>query len=351
MDTSNRITLQMIADAAGVARSTVSKALHNAPRIPAQTRARIQRIAQEMGYRPVPAVSALMSQLRRYRNRSDLETVAFVTSFTHWNRGLYGGYFKGAGSRAAELGFRVEHVDFLKLEDNGPRLSGILRARGIRGVMIAPVADHRVGMSLDWEHFCPVAFGHTLRWPNCHRVGSNQYQTMMQLLYQLDMRGYRRIGYLLPASVDERIGNLFFAAFCVYQSHLPEASRVPPLRVEDPTPRECCKWLDDCKPDVIVSIEGHNLEWIEHAGLRIPEDISIAFFAARNLFSKGLAGMDQNTFAIGQAAMELVAEQLYENRYGLPEVQKVVHIAGCWCDGWTVIDKRLGPSLDWKALL
>ncbi len=54
-----RVTLMDIARQAGVARSTASMALQNHPRISAKTRASIREIADQLGYRPDPAMTAL----------------------------------------------------------------------------------------------------------------------------------------------------------------------------------------------------------------------------------------------------------------------------------------------------
>ena len=54
------ITMKTIAAQAGVTQATVSMSFANNPRIPAATRARIRGIADRLGYRPNPYVSALM---------------------------------------------------------------------------------------------------------------------------------------------------------------------------------------------------------------------------------------------------------------------------------------------------
>lgn len=62
-------SLATIAAAAGLSRNAVSLALRNSPEIAPSTRARVQALAEKMGYRPNPLVTALMSQLTRGRSR------------------------------------------------------------------------------------------------------------------------------------------------------------------------------------------------------------------------------------------------------------------------------------------
>lgn len=60
-DQPESLTMQDVATAAGVDRTTVSLALRNHPRISLATRKRVQQVADELGYRTHPLVSALMT--------------------------------------------------------------------------------------------------------------------------------------------------------------------------------------------------------------------------------------------------------------------------------------------------
>ena len=55
------VTLQAIAARAGFSVSTVSLALRNDRRLRADTRATIQAVAKELGYRPNPLIAVLMA--------------------------------------------------------------------------------------------------------------------------------------------------------------------------------------------------------------------------------------------------------------------------------------------------
>lgn len=62
-----RVSLREVAAAAKVCVMTVSLALRDNPRISEATRARIKRLAAELGYHPDPELSRLMNHLRASR--------------------------------------------------------------------------------------------------------------------------------------------------------------------------------------------------------------------------------------------------------------------------------------------
>jgi LacI family transcriptional regulator len=93
--------MEDIAHAAGVSRSTVSRALRNDPRLKSDTCERVQKMASELGYRPNPFVATLMADLQRKRRPSTNSTFAFVTAHPSregWRRQnpSFVDYFEGA---------------------------------------------------------------------------------------------------------------------------------------------------------------------------------------------------------------------------------------------------------------
>ena len=60
-----RVSIKDVAEAAGVSYSTVSRALSDSPLVKAETKARVQRLAQEMGYSPDAIARSLVTQKTR----------------------------------------------------------------------------------------------------------------------------------------------------------------------------------------------------------------------------------------------------------------------------------------------
>jgi len=62
------VSTRRIAQLAGVSPTTVSLALHNSPKIPAETKQRVIKIARRLGYRPNARVAELMAHMRLKRD-------------------------------------------------------------------------------------------------------------------------------------------------------------------------------------------------------------------------------------------------------------------------------------------
>ena len=171
---STTATLQDVALRAGVHRTTVSLALRNHPRIPPETRARVQAIAAKLGYRANPLVSALMRS-RRSGNAVKHVTLAYVTN--HPTR--YGwrpvqhdrpDFFPGAVQKARDLGYKLEHFWLAEPGMTPARFCDVLTARGIHGLIVGRLPPGQTALDLAWERFSCVALGMTLRTPQLQLV-------------------------------------------------------------------------------------------------------------------------------------------------------------------------------------
>lgn len=351
----NRVTLQNIASQAGVARSTVSKALRNSKEIPEKTRLLIQRTAAELGYQPDPVVSNLMQQLRHIRNRKYLEPLAFISCFPEQGelekRRTYYHYLLGAEQRGVQLGYQVQHHWFGSVNWSGKRLTQVLKARGIRGLLLSPAPGIATHIDMDWKQFAVVCFGYSLRDPACNRITSHHYHNMLRIFKTLDEYGYRRICLHLPdgAIGESRLNYNFSAAMHIYHQHIPEQHRIPPIRQFPLSPEHLHQRIQKDKIDVLISQDRNDLKMIEGLGYRVPKDISVAFY---NASSSSMPGINELPQTVGATAVDMLAEQLYENRLGIPTNRKVVLIEGNWQDGNTIrVPRQISPSLNWNLIL
>ncbi|HEY0944700.1 MAG TPA: LacI family DNA-binding transcriptional regulator, partial [Opitutaceae bacterium] len=233
-ETKARVTQLDIARAAGVHNTTVSLALRNSPSIPAETRQRIQALAEKLGYCPDPALRALVAYRKGLATNRRTETIAYIThGATKWSwrdNPILEHYFVSAQQKAETCGYRLEHFWLGEPDLSDQRLSNILFHRGITGVLLASDATGRAEpLELDWERLSAVALGHSPLAPALHRVTTDATGNLRLALRQIRAAGYRRVGLVLPRSWDTAVDQGWSVGLVIEQNELPAAARIPTL--------------------------------------------------------------------------------------------------------------------------
>jgi DNA-binding LacI/PurR family transcriptional regulator len=335
--------MQQIADKAGVSRMAVSLALRSSPKVSAKTAARIRGIAEELGYRPNPLVSALMTHLRQTRAVQRPTTIAYATAFPTadgWRKtGVLAQFHEGARKRAEALGYVLEEWWVRRPGMTEQRLCEILYTRDIHGLLVAPLPPGGGTLQLDWPKFSCATIGYSFGGAALHRVSNDQYGSILLALRTLAQLGYRRIGLALTREQDERVERHWTAGLFVHQAELAPERRVPPLLAVDAFAAEFREWFRAHQPDAVVSLAGECQALLAEMGLRVPKDVGFAHLALTPA-DAGVAGVDQHSELIGAAALDLVDTQLRRNERGTPAQRKTLLISGEWVPGATVREMR-----------
>jgi LacI family transcriptional regulator len=325
------VTLTQIAKAAGMAISTVSYALRNDPKIPADTIAQIQEVAIRLGYRPNPRIAALMAHIRRARPVAKGERLAFV-----WmnpppeDHHPTSRWLTGARRRAEQLGYVLE--EFL-LEVDGMtagRLARILRARGITGVVLSPLID-RISFKIDWNWsaFSTAIIGNAVSIPELHHAGHHHFAAMRMTMLKLLERGYRRVAAIVDADINERSRRAWSAAFLEHHPTPVSARRW----LAAPEPAEVAaagRWLLQRKPEALVTTFPM-LDRLNHAGFR-PSRSTVVTLLDWHPNAEGYGGIDQCEEIVAASAVDLVVGQLHRNERGAPEHVQMLLSPGIWRD-------------------
>ena len=336
-----QITLQDIADKAGVSRATVSLALRNHPSLPAATRQRIQLVAAQLAYRPNPLVSTLMSYQRAARSdRPTNLTLALLLRFSRrgsWQQYLSPDLISGAAERAGQLGYRLEEFWLDDLKMDGRRLSQILFQRGVPGVILAPLPSAMGDFALDWDRLSAVTIGYSLAHPELHRVTSDRYHAMLLAVQELRKRGYRRLGLALESNQDERVHHQWVAPFLWEQMHGKPRERVPLLVVkgEEWNEQRFAAWFRENSPEVVLGYDPRIITWLERLGCRVPRDVGFAHLWNPDQ-SGELAGLYHNPPGIGAAAVDFLVALIHTNERGIPQSPRVMQLEAFWAHGKTV---------------
>jgi LacI family transcriptional regulator len=329
---------KLVAQLAGVSASTVSLALRGDPRLPPATRRRIAEIARAAGYHHNPLVSQVMSAARHRRLGRHLGTIAYVHFYAKREGYLefetLRDFHVGMLAQAEGCGYKLEVFWGRAPGLGGQRLSDMLSARGIEGVIISPVPPD-ASPRLDWPRFALATIGHSLTTPKLHRAVNHQLHTVGLALAELQTRGYQRIGLVMHAHQMQMSAETWKAGLLLYQSNIPARRRIPPLlppRVAEPLLLE---WVRRHRPDAIMALTYSLHGWLVQAGYRVPRDVALVALDW-NESTPEWAGVVQNARAVGQAAADLVVAQLRRNERGIPTSPQTLLIEGRWLDGSTV---------------
>lgn len=343
-----RITQADVARKAGVHVTTVSLALRNSPRLPLETRRKLQTLALELGYRPDPDLSALVAYRKSIRRTKQVSTLAYVTcAGGRWdwkNAPAHARFFHGASFRAPQLGYQLEHFWLGEPGLTPRRLSDILFSRGISGILFASHwACDRNLREMNWPNFAAVAIDPLPQLPTLHTVTNDQRLIIQTAVRRVRAAGYRRIGLVMPHWWSE-IGNLAWSAgFLAEQLKFPAEERIPvlfygteavaPIQSDLAVPEpEFAKWIAEHRPEVIVSYSPFVLPRLKAMGLETPRDVAFVDIFLEN-DTGAIAGIRQNCERVGELAVEVLASQLQQHTLGLPSLHTTTLVDGTWCDG------------------
>ncbi len=329
------ITLQQIARAADYSLATVSYALRDDPRIRPETRTAIQKVAAQLGYRPNPRFSALMSHIRRSRPVAAGERIAFV--WVHTSRAestkdpFLQRVFLGAKARAQALGYGLEQFWTAERGMTDRRLSQVMKSRGIVGVVLSPVMhETNVTLDLEWSSFAPAVIG-SARWnPELHHAGHHHYLAMRMALEQLAAAGCRRPMAILEADVNERARRAWEAAFAVFHPRRDEAADLLWIGLPD-DPRVVARRLKASRPDAVVVSAHGVVEKLRR--LNIPTVPGLPIITLHWLpTAPEIGGIDQSYDMVAANAVDLVVSQLNSNETGAPPWPRMLLLPGRWVD-------------------
>lgn len=334
-----RPTLKDVAARTKLSVAAVSMALRDHRSLPASTIARVKKAAAALGYAPDPALSALAAHRMRLRVRRDFSVIALVSNWPRrddWlRRESAQRLIAGATERARTLGYTLQHFWAREGGMSAARLSSVLAARGIRGVILAPFEKPGDRFELDWPQFAVVTIERPAHYACFHHIVPNYFADMLLTWAHLRARGYERIGLVLDAGLAERAAHQWEAAHAFELSRV-GAKPVPTLVVgETKRPAEMRAWLCLHRPDAVVSRCDGVLEAAAAEGLRVPRDLG---YASLNVVddATGVSGIFQHRDVIGATAVDVLNSLLHRNHRGAHELSQGTQIDGSWREGRTL---------------
>jgi DNA-binding LacI/PurR family transcriptional regulator len=344
-----RVTLRDLAQKAGVSHVTISRALRNDPSISASRRAEVKKLAEKMGYRPDPSLSALAAYRFAKQPHKIQSALAWVNRYPdpkHWRKlGELKAYWTGAEKAAQRFGYHLEEIIWAP-DQPVKRLEKILEARGVRGILLPP---HHIPLDwsgFDWNKLSAVRFGMSVRNPDVHAVTSDQLRAVVMAMDKIRQHGYARIGIVVPRDWDRHLGGNYIGGFFAAHELFDLGHLVPPLATDsivyekDPAKARQTleRWLHKHDPDAILVAVRSLPELLQEIGIRIPQDLAVAGTSVLDISLE--AGINQNSEVIGRIAVETLISQINLNERGQPEAPCRILVESLWQDG-----KSLPPKV------
>lgn len=359
--------LSEIAEQAGVSTATVSLALRDNRRISPKRRQQIQKIAEQLGYRRNPLLSAYQAQIRSRKRSKYLGTLGWLidTPFDPglWKHPYNRPFLDGAKAEAARLGYQIDAITLLSEEDldiNGQareqylrRLNGILTARGINGLILPRIHYSSLGASAI-DGIAIVHMGSIegriaqlrrhgqLDFPieaSYHEVYPNYFENFRITWEKLTALGYTKIGTVLHTYANENSNQQYHACMTFSQDLAKDPDPIPLLSIENtPTPQDQTnfeKWLNRWHPEVIICQHNKMCEMLQKTGMRVPEEIGVVHLGVSSEI-RNWSGIDERMEEIGSATVRTLVSQMQLNRYQPPNIPMRIAVDGKWRDGQTL---------------
>jgi DNA-binding LacI/PurR family transcriptional regulator len=339
----SQVTMKTVAEHAGVTQATVSRALARHPRISQATCARVQEVARALGYVPNPYVVALMRSRRRRGTPASRPVIGLIngldsadawrSSGWHTVRGM----FAGATDRLRARGYRYEEFWLQAPGMTAARLSDILVARGLPGILLSPLAPGLEVPALEWGAFSAVRLGVPTAGAQLPAVCNDHYLSTARIAREVHRLGYRRPGLLLRPMHRERFQGRWEAGLESARALLSGLRPVPPLAVDELGQGDRLRrWLDRYEPDVLLTPRPEEvMSHLAALGLSVPGDLGVASLSCRSIHDP-VSGIWQNGALLGASAVDLLLSLMETRERGPAEQARVLMVEGAWNPGTTL---------------
>jgi LacI family transcriptional regulator len=242
-------------------------------------------------------------------------------------------FYQGAKARANELGYRLEELAVHSPGMTARRYTEILRARGIHGLIVAPLPHGETDLGLDVSRFAVVGIGLSVITPTIERISSDHFQSMLLAIQKCHKLGYRRIGFVASQETSQRLGHRWLAAFAFGVQSLRVMKKTAPLLppanedIESALP----KWCKAQQPDVIIFSVFNT-----HSPYQVPRGIGVVTLAVDDPTSD-YSGIFQSDLLLGATALDHLVARLNRNQFGPDSLQHIHLVEGQWVAGHSAI--------------
>lgn len=353
-------TLKQIADQIGCSKNTVSLALRNSTRVSEEMKRKVHKIANELNYLPNARINEAMGYMRSFKKTTIKETLGILVDWPVESKSqlAYNQHltliFDSFEQRAAELGYATNYLFLSAPEMSSRRMDRIIRSRGIRGIVIVPMAKGPARLSISFDDIASIQIGRTLWSPRIDTVAGDDAYAVYLAAKVLRRRGYRKIGFFFSRWGLAQSHNRLEMGALYSQKHINEIEKIPIgisekqktekdfLDIEK-AQKEFIPWFQKYRPEAIICIGAVIKPMLESKlGLRVPEDVGIVQYDWVPKPGLELAGIWHNKNLQAARAVERLITKITHGMFGLPQHPEEVIFPAMWMEGPSV--RRLDPS-------
>lgn len=327
-----------------------------------ELRARIRAEAERLGYQPNPVAAELMAMVRSRRKANAGETIAYINTFQQDPSLMkrvraFRQFFEGAAEQARHYGYRIEEFRAFDYGKASTRLDQVLKARGIRGVLVGPRWLDEPEISLDWSAYSCVLIGETTYGAGIFRVCNHHPQTTELALTSLAALGYKRIGVELMTNYESvrhfdflagvtparrtAGGSARFFVRVQPRRSVPDIDRLPADKRDAAATAydnqhvvpKLESWIRRERLDALVTLHTYDPERMRQ--IRTYRGTPLGYVRLDADPADGVAGIDQHADDIGRTAMDLLRGLLHSGERGVVPRPRIVLVEGEWLDGPT----------------
>lgn len=337
----SRLSMQQVAEAAGVSKNTVSLALRGSPLVKSATREKIVQTARSLGYTLNPAMSQLMSEISLQPEKRRYLTLAFLNHFRHSldeeTHPPLRAFFQGAHDQALRMGYRFQEFQRPATDEDRQRRDRRIWSMGFDGAVIFPFEEGHGSVDFSTLQIPKVTIGFTWSGTGVSRVACDYFGNVVTLYGTAREKGYRRIGLLITQDMNQRTSLRVSGGFLAAQREATGGDALPIIVHDRQSPADLLADATKLGCDCLLV----GAAFCPPLPQKLPRSkshprIALASYSlSPDQISLGIAGMDECCEKVGRTAIHILASTIQQvQMHGLAELS--VRVPG---------EFREGPSL------
>ncbi|MEE8376516.1 MAG: LacI family DNA-binding transcriptional regulator [Acidimicrobiia bacterium] len=302
----HRPTIIDVAELAGVSRQTVSRVLSDHPRVAPTTRARIEEVIEDLGFRPNRMARALVTKT----------SLTFGVASVDMRNLHFAETCSGLQAAAREGGYHLVVTELDPDDDRGIGTLETLLTLGVDGIVLFPsmVSGTDLESFVNSNGCCLVMIGRGAKIPGVVSIALDELAAAQAILNHLTEKGKRRVGLLM----NEMFPRFIHTRYEALHRTIEETTGQSKVPVEAARPtidngRQAAMRLLAADPDIDAIVAFNDtmamgaMRGCHDLGLRVPEDIAIVGYDGipyGEVTLPPLTTMVQDSFGMAGAAFK-----------------------------------------------